>query len=171
MSRKPTVTVTSRAEGGRNRNAALARRLAGNPHASGSRAVPLKHAEIWATRWANNEMNDNRHWQMTHELGWEPVTREDLEDGVTPDSLGLRVSEDGGLVRGARGNERLYKMRKEDQDAVMARKTEYNLRGVGSAAKIKQDAANAAAASHGTEAADYIANLPGEVVDKLVVRE
>lgn len=167
MSRTPRVTVTDRAEGARNRNAALARRLQGNPFATGSRSIPLRDAKKWATRWANNEFNENRHWQMTHELGWEPVRAADLPDGVTPESLGLKVSEDGGLVRGARGQERLYKMAAEDLQAVQQRKADLNMKGIGSASKVKSDLAEAAAGSHGSEAAEFINDMPGQVIDKI----
>jgi hypothetical protein len=165
---RPRVSMTSRAEGAKNRNAALARRLQGNPFATGSKSVPVRDPEKWALRWANSDANENRHYQMTHDLGWESVTPADLPEGVTPDQIGLRVSEDGGLVRGVRGQERLYKMAAEDFAAVQQRKTEANLRGVGSAAKIRHDMANATASAHGSEAADYVHNLPGEVVDKMI---
>lgn len=167
MSRPARVTMTSRAEGGKNRNAALARRLQGNPFATGNRSIPLKDDAKWATRWANNEFNENRHWQMTHDLGWEVVTPADLPEGVTPETLGLRVAEDGGLVRGVRGQERLYKMAAEDFTAVQQRKTEANMKGIGSASKVKDDTANAIAGSHGSEAADFVANMPGQVIDKI----
>lgn len=167
MSRKPAITVTDRAEGAKNRNAALARRLEGNPFATGNRPIPLSDNEKWQTRWANSELNDNRHWQMKADLGWEPVTAADLADGVTADSIGLRIAEDGGLVRGTRGTERLYKMPKADYQTIVDRKTASNNKGIGSASKVKADAANAAAASHGPEAAEYIANLPGQVIDKI----
>lgn len=167
MSRKPSISVTSRGEGAKNRNAALARRLQGNPFASGSRPIPLKDSERWQTRWANSELNENRHFQMKADLGWEPVTAADLPNGVTPDGIGLSVAPDGQLCRGVRGTERLYKMDKEDFAAVQERKTQANLKGIGSASKIKADMADAAAASHGSEAAEFINSMPGQVIDKI----
>jgi hypothetical protein len=166
MSRTPRITMTSRAEAAKNRNAALQRRLEGDPFAGGSTPIPLKEPTRWVTRWASSEFNAGRHWEMTARKGWDPVTA-DMLDQATPESLGMQVAEDGQLCRGVRATERLYRMAAEDFAEVQRLKTEKNLQGIGSASKVKADAAEAAAASHGAEAGEYIHNLPGSVIDKI----
>ena len=161
--RKSQVTVVSR------RSAALARRLApgANPFAGGTRHIPLKEPQRWATRIENDYADEGGVYRAIHELGWEPVLVEDLD--CRPEDVGLRVNEQGYLVRGEKGREVLLKMPIEDFKEVTRKKTEFNNRAIGSAKKIKDDAANAAAAQFGPEAGDYVdKHMHGEVVDKLV---
>jgi hypothetical protein len=58
-------------------------------------------------------------------------------------------------------------MDKDDFALVQQRKTEANLKGIGSASKVKSDIANAAAGAHGSEAADFLSHMPGQVIDKI----
>lgn len=156
---KSQIGMTSR------RTEALARRLApgGNVFGAGSKAIPLAESG-WQTRFFNSEVHDQRHYQATHELGWMPVTADELPG--KPEEFGLRVNESGFLVRGAKGNELFCKMAKEDADEVLRRKTVANMRGIGSASKTKDDVANAVAGQHGSEAADYIhKHITGTVID------
>jgi PHD/YefM family antitoxin component YafN of YafNO toxin-antitoxin module len=164
--RKSQISVTSRSEGVKNRNAALARRLAGNVHGAGSRGIPLKEPERWHTYIANTFTNEDEFYRMRHEKGWEPLTVEDLD--CSPQEAGFRVSEDGSLVRGAQGKEMVFKMPKEDYHALQMAKTAQNLRGIGSAAKVKSDIAEAAGAQLGDEAASFLNKMPGQVVDGLI---
>lgn len=171
MSRKPTITVTARADNAKTaatelarRNPALARRLAGNPFGGGSRALPLKEPARWHT-YIGNTYADEGEFVTLRELGWEPLRADDLACPV--DESGYRQSVDGYLVRGPQGQEMLWKMSVEDYRLMSAAKTDANMKGIGSAKKIKQDMADAAAGSMGDEAANYIHNLDGQVVDRI----
>jgi hypothetical protein len=164
--RKSQISVTSRADGQKTRNAALARRLAGNVQGGGSRSLPLKEPQRWHTYIANTFLNEDEFYRMRHERGWEPLMPEDL--ACKPEEAGFMVSPDGYLVRGPQSKEMVFKMDAEDYKLLEAAKTQQNLKGIGSAKKIKADMAEAAAASHGSEAADYVNNLPGQVVDGLI---
>lgn len=171
MPRKSVITVTDRAEGVKNsaadlarRNPALARRLAGNPHGSGSRKIPLKDEARWHTYISNTEMNENENLLMK-ERGWVPVVPDDLACPV--DETGFRVSPDGYLIRGAQGKEMLWKMSTEDYRILQDVKTRYNQRGIGSASTIKRDLTEAASSQMGDEAASYINGLEGSVIDRI----
>jgi hypothetical protein len=137
----------------------LERRLKGDPRYTPAPTIPLREAGKWYVKEANSYGDLNRHYEMVHAEGYEPVTLNDLADGVTPDSIGYRLSEDGiTLVRGERGQERLYKMSKVNRARLDARKTAMNNKGMGSAKAVREDIANATAATHGSEAADFVAS-------------
>lgn len=158
--RKATVQVTNR------RNAALQRRLApgGNVFGGGTRAIPLKEPEKWHTRIENDFADDQQVYRAVHDLGWEPLAVEDL--GCKPEEVGLRVNEQGYLVRGQQGREVVLKMDKQDYRAVEKAKTEANMRGIGSPAKSKAQTAEAAAAAFGPEAGDFVhQHVTGTVTD------
>lgn len=168
---KSRITVTDRAEVAKNaavelarRNPALAKRLQGNPHGAGSRTVPLKEPTRWQTYIANTYVDESAFLRM-RENGWVPLTPEDLD--CTVEESGFRLSTDGYLVRGPQGQEMLFKMPSEDYRLLAQVKTEYNLKGIGSAKKIKADMAEAAAGSMGDEAGSYINNLEGQVIDRI----
>lgn len=176
MSRKSNITVTSRSESAKNRaiaqlreNPVLARRLAsGNLQGGGSIQVPLKEADRWYTRRDNQLADPNMFYRLIHEMGYQPVTAGDLEDGTTPAMIGYRENEAGYLVQGPVGQEEmLFKMDKADRALLDQAMTTANLRGVGSAAKIKADLAEAAGSQFGAEGGDYINSLSGQVVDQL----
>ncbi len=172
MARKAAITVTDRAESARNeaveaarRNPALARRLAGNPFGGGSRELPLKEAGRWKTYLGNNYSNENEFFELKQD-GWIPLTEDDLACPVN--ETGFRKSVDGYLVRGPQGQEMLFKMDMRDYRVLVQAKTEANMRGIGSARKIKQDIAEAAGSQIGAEAGDYINSLDGQVIDRIV---
>ncbi len=78
-------------------------------------------------------------------------------DGITPESIGFRVSEDGQtLVRGARGDEVVYKMPKATYDQIQGMKASANTRALRSEKAAVEDIATAAATAHGDQAADFI---------------
>lgn len=166
MARKSQINVTNRADSAKTRNTVLARRLAsGNLQGGGNRAIPLKEPERWYTRIDNTLTDEQMFYKMVHEKGYEPLKPEDLS--CTPEQAGFRVSEDGNLVRGARGEEMAFKMAKEDRAILDAHQTAYNMRGIGSASKIKADMAEAAGGALGSAAGDYIHGLEGAVVDRI----
>jgi len=156
--KRPTVTVQRRAdEGTWSPDEVIAKRLSGQPFGVRDDAIPLREPGKYALRIAHSQLHASRHYDMAHKLGYVPVVVGDLAEGVTPESLGFRVGEDGRLCRGERGDEVLYKMERAAYDAIQMKKAEANTRALRSEAAAKQDAANAAAQQHGSEAADYIA--------------
>lgn len=169
MPRK-AITVTDRAEGAKNRatlearNPALAKRLAGNPFGSGSRAVPMKEQARWHTYIANTYVDESAFLRMK-ENGWEPVRADDLACKV--EESGFRLSTDGYLVRGPQGQEMLFKMDVDDYRLLQDAKTDANSRGIGSRAKIKRDMAEAGAAQFGDEGGSYIEKISEGVVDRI----
>lgn len=165
MARKSAITVKARSEGLKNRNAALARRLAlGQVHGGGSPTLPLKEPKRWHTYIANSDVNANEFYLMK-ERGWVPLDPSDL--GCPVEQTGFRLSPDGNLVRGVRGEEMVFKMEEADYQILMDAKTQANMRGIGSASKTKTDMAEAASGALGSEAADYIHNLDGQVIDRI----
>jgi hypothetical protein len=163
--RKSQITVTDRAEGAKNSAVNLAKRLAGNPHGAGSRMVPMSEEGRWHLYIANTYVDEGAFLRMK-EGGWEPVTPSDL--GCKVEDSGFRLSTDGYLVRGPQGQEMLWKMDEADYRMLAQAKTDANMRGIGSASKVKHDIANAASGQLGGEAADYINNLDGKVIDTIV---
>lgn len=151
----PAITVAPRAANV-DIDRIIAKRLAGDPFADGTQAIPLKDAEKWDTYIGSGEVNPNRHYELVNRKGWIPLTIADLPEGVTPQAIGWNVAEDGQtLCRGVRGQEVAYKMPKEVRSQIQAAKTRANLKGTGSATKVKEDVANAVGGSLGSEAADW----------------
>jgi hypothetical protein len=113
---------------------------------------------------ANNYNNDDDLYRMVHERGWEPLEAADL--ACKPEDIGFRVSEDGKLVRGPQGREMIFKMAKDDYQALQQRKTEVNNASIGKPAKTKAAAATAVAAAFGDEAGSFVdKHLVGQVID------
>lgn len=169
--RKSAITVTSRADAAKSgavelarRNPALARRLAGNPHGGGTKALPMKEPGRYHTYIANNYADEGELLRMK-ERGWVPLEPGDLACSV--EETGFRLSPDGYMVRGPQGQEMVFKMAAEDYALLQQAKTDVNNRGIGSASRIKADMANAAAGQLGGEAAEYINSLEGSVVDRI----
>ena len=157
---RPAVQVTSR------RSTALARRLApgGNPHATSARTIPLKEPHRWQLYIANDYAGQDELYRMVHEYGWLPLSPEDLD--CTAEEIGYRVNETNHLVRGPGGREVIFKMDKGDYRLLMQRKTERNMKGIGSASKTRTQVAEAASNAFGAEAADFIyKNVKGTVTD------
>jgi hypothetical protein len=63
------------------------------------------------------------------------------------------VNEAGALCRGTRGQEIVYKQPAEVRQQIQAAKTAANMRGMGTASKVKQSIVEAASGSLGDEAA------------------
>ena len=146
--RKP-VELTSR------RSVALAKRLApgGNVFGAGSKAVPMREPG-WKQKWFNSDYYPGRLHEARHDKGWEPVVPADL--AVPIEELGFMVNALGHIARGARGEEVLFKMDARDHHEVAMRKTEANNREIGRPEKTKAVLANAAAATHGDEAGQFV---------------
>lgn len=161
---KPTVQVTSR------RNSALERRLSpgANPHASGTKHIPLREPKRWHLYIANDYAGGDELYRMRHELGWEPLAPEDL--ACKPEEIGFRISETGDLVRGPQGREVVFKMDAADYALLAQRKTEKNNIGIGKPSVIKQQIANAAANTFGDEAGEFAnRHITGTVTDTVEV--
>lgn len=173
--RKSQITVASRASAARNRtiadlrdNPVLAKRLqSGNLGGGGGTAdLPLKEREKWYLRRDNQQADPNMFYRLRHELGYVPVTPDDLPEGLTPDAIGCRVTLDGQLAMGDGAHEeRWFKMSAAHRAMLDDAATTANNRGIGSAKKIKQDAAEAAAGQFGSEAGDFVDSLDGQVFD------
>jgi hypothetical protein len=164
MARQKTISVTSRADSAKTTNVVLARRLAsGRLNGSGNRDLPLKEPKRWYTRLDNTLADEQMFYRMTQEMGYQPLTAEDLS--CTPEEAGFRVNELGHLVKGARGEEMAFKMSWEDRRQLEAAMTDANMKGIGSASKVKRDMVEAAGSQMGSEAAEYLDSLDGSVSD------
>ena len=153
--RKPKIVVAARAASV-DLNTVIAKRLSGDPFAAGQIAIPLRDPHLWDTYVASSEVNPNRHYDMVNRKGWVPTTIYDLPDGISPESIGWQVAEDGQtLCRGPRGQEIVYKMPKDVRNQIQEKKTALNRRGMGSAAKVKTNMANALGNTLGSEAGDF----------------
>lgn len=136
----------------------IQKRLAGAPFGVRTEAIPLKEPGRWHLYIANSLGDEGRHYDMVHRKGWVPCTIDDLAPGIAPESIGFRVAEDGrSIVRGARGDERVYKMDKALYDQLQMVKAESNTKGMRSESAARSEAAEAAVAQHGPEAAEFIA--------------
>ena len=155
MSKKPQITVTPR-QGDIDLDAIIAKRLAGNPFGGGTTEVPLAEPERWDVYIANGDLHPSRLYEMKMRLGWVEVTAADLAPGITPESIGFSISETGALCRGPRGQEVVFKQPKAIRAKIMERKTDVNKRGMGDPKTVKADMVNAAGASHGDEAANFL---------------
>ena len=129
----------------------LDRRLL-HPFGSPSVAITLKEGGPWEIRIVDSQSRPGRIHDMKHNKGWEFVTPEEI-DG-TADEYGLRVV-DGRLVRGENGREVLMKMPKAAYDAILARKTELNNKGVTGQA-LREAAAQETAVKYGAQAGDTV---------------
>lgn len=156
--KKPAITVTPRSdESTWSADDIIARRLGGEPFGLKSDQIPLKEPGKWALRIANTQVHDSRHYDMVHKLGYVPLTVDDLAPGVDPPSIGFRLAEDGKtLCRGVRGDEVLYKMPKSAYDKIQMAKAEANTKSLKSERAAKHEAAEAAVAVHGDQAAEYL---------------
>lgn len=154
----PKITVSPRAdESTWSADDIIAKRLQGAPFGVRSDEIPMREPGKWQLYIGSSQGNESRHYDMVHRKGWIPFTIGDLPDGITAEAIGFRVAEDGNtLVRGVRGEEVVYKMPKEAYALIQAGKAEANTKSLKSESAAKQDVAEAAAASHGAQAAEYI---------------
>lgn len=156
--KKPEITVTPRSdESTWSPDDIIAKRLAGQPFGIKADQIPLKEPGKWALRIANSQVHDSRHYDMVHRLGYVPLSLDDIAPGITVESLGFRLSEDGKtLCRGIRGDEVVYKMDKASYDQIQMAKAAKNMAGMTSEGKAKNEVAEAAAGALGSQAAEYI---------------
>lgn len=156
---KPKISVQPRSdEGTWSADEVNRRRLSGEPFGLRTSEIPLRTPGAWSLRVANSLTDEARHYNMRHRLGWEPLQLSDLAEGVTPESIGYRLAEDGlTLCKGQRGDEVLYKKPKGIDTQIQMAKAAANTRALKSESAAKEDAANAAASSFGPEAAEVIA--------------
>lgn len=141
----------------------LSRRLE-NPDLPGSLPIRLKDEpdylrdpqgkkRTWYLRWINAA--ENGRWAtVTDAMGYVPVYRDELQN---PDAVtGLSESKDGVVRRGDKGQEVLVKMPLELYTAIKARQQEARKRRARNAKAIREDIANAAGASIGSQAGDFM---------------
>lgn len=158
---RPRIIVTPRSEESTwSADDIIESRLTGqNPFGRvNDNSLPLRNKAAWHQRWFNNQVNPSQVHLAQRRLGWVPVRVEDLEDGTTPESLGLTVAPDGTIRRGDRNTEEvILKMPEASYQAIQQRKTEMNTQGMRSEKAAKAEVAAAAAGTMGDQAADYIA--------------
>lgn len=156
---KPRITVEPRAdESTWSADDIIAKRLAGAVFGVRTEDIPLKEPGKWQLYIGNSQGNEARHYDLVHRKGWVPFSTSDLADGISAESIGFRVAEDGQtLVRGTRGEEVVYKMPKEAYEAIQFGKAEKNTASMKSPNRAKDEAANAAASAIGDQAGEYIA--------------
>ncbi len=157
--KKPTITVSPRSdESTWSADDIIRKRLEGDPFGRKSgNDVPMRDREAWHQHWFNSLNDPGRLHDVRHNKGWVPVTVDDLPEGITPESIGLQVGTDGSIRRGDRATEEvLFKMPEHLNQQIQMRKAEKNTKGLRSEAAAKNEAAEAVAGSHGSQAADYI---------------
>lgn len=138
----------------------LDRRLA-HPFGFPSEAITLKEGR-WAIRWFSESVRTGRIYQA-QQMGWECVAPEELK-GSPSDISAIAV--DGRVVRGENANrEVLMKMPQADYDQIVEAKASKNLADLGSSAKTREKAANAAASKFGDRAGDTVYRSNMEVTD------
>lgn len=143
-------------EGAWSQDDVLAARLAGQPFGVRAEAIPLREPARWHLYIANSAGDEGRHYDMVHRKGWAVCTTADLAPGILPESIGFRVNEAGALVRGHRGDEVVYKMPKAIYEKLQRAKAERNVAGQRSESKARSEVAEAAAAAHGDQAAEFL---------------
>jgi hypothetical protein len=166
--RKPII-VTSREDAAKTRNAVLARRLGGDVFGSARHEIPLKEPQKWYTRWENTLVNPQQFYEMVHELGYLNVTKDDLAGD--PTQIGVQTTPEGFVCRGSGSTlEMLFKMSREERAVLEAAQTEENNRriGKGSSSGTKNAITSAASSQLGDEAATFLHNMPGQVVDTMI---
>jgi hypothetical protein len=144
-------------------------RLAAGVFQSPSRPIRLKDNSL-VCRWFNSDKSSDHIWRAKNVQGWVSVTPDMLAD---PDQVGgYTVSPTGSVVRGQRGSEHLMCMDRDLLAQVARAKEGKHNETIGNPAKIKSDLANHMAATHGSEAGDFVhRNVIGEVTDSRVREE
>jgi hypothetical protein len=141
----------------------LSRRLE-NPDLPGSLPIRLKDEpdylrdpqgkkRIWYLRWINAA--ENGRWAtVTDAMGYVPVQRDELQNAEA--ITGLSESKDGIVRRGDKGQEVLVKMPLELYTAIKARQQEQRKRRARNVKAVREDIAQAAGMSLGSQAGDFI---------------
>ena len=156
---KPEITVTPRSdESTWSAEDIISKRLSGDPFGRTlTNDVPMRDRPHWHQKWFNSMSSPGRLHEARHVLGWEPVTIQDLPEGITPESLGFQIGPDGSIRRGDRNTEEvLFKMPEDLHNQVQARKAEANTKGLRSESAARNEAAEAVSAAHGSQAAEYV---------------
>lgn len=156
--RKPKISVSPRSdEATWSQDDILAKRLAGQPFGVKTSEIPLREPGKWALRVANSQASDSRHYDMINKLGYKRVSADMLAEGISPESIGWRLAEDGQtLVRGVRGDEVLYCMPKDVHRQIQMAKADANTKSLKSESAAKNDVANAAASALGSQAGEFL---------------
>lgn len=150
MAKLPKVTaVVERSE-------IIERRLA-NPHAAGSLEIPCKQKDrqnrsLLVFRIVSGDIGPDHIYRTVKIKGWEFAVPEDIDGN--PEDYGFTLT-NGRLVRGARGQDVLMKMRRVDFDAIQAEKTKRNSAAVSGRA-TKQAIVDNASHELGDEGADFL---------------
>jgi hypothetical protein len=107
----------------------------------------------WYLRWINGG-HEGRSSQVLDGLGYVPVLVEEVQNAAMV--MGLHKSDDGVVRRGDRGQEWLAKMPLKLYNAIKAKQQEKRQRRERNAKMVKEDLANAAGRSLGSEAGDAV---------------
>lgn len=157
MAKKPTITVTSRA------NRRVSERLRKGVFGAPSTEIDLTTPGMVA-RWFNAAIVTDKIWRAK-QGGWDPVTPDMLKD---KDQVGgFQVSADGFVCRGEKQQEVLMYMAREDRDAIQRAKTEANVRDL-KLGRQKEAVANAVAEHFGDRAGEFMSKtrMVGTVTDQ-----
>jgi len=130
------------------------RRLA-NPLGKRSRGIPLAdRLQHWTVRvFTQDPEHQDRHYEAVHELGYRPCTPDDFDVDVR--ALGLTVSPEGFVVRGAKGQDMIMRIPTKQYTAIQRAKANANLASVGKQ-KLREELADVAAKAHGDAAGETI---------------
>lgn len=156
----PEITVTPRSDESQwSAEDIIRKRLEGDPFGrTATNDVPMRDRPKWHQHWFNSLNDPGRLHDVKFNKGWVPVTIQDLPDGITAESLGFHVGPDGSIRRGDRNTEEvLFKMPEDLHTQVQMRKAEKNTKGLRSETAAREEAGEAAASVHGSQAAEYIA--------------
>lgn len=118
-----------------------------------SQPIPMKDPK-WTVRWENAAIAPDHIYKVLHDLGWEYATPDDLD--CTVDEIGAQAR-DQRVVRGAKGDEVLLKMRTADFRSVQKKKDRENRDQTFGTKAIKQAVVEGVGAAHGEQAAEFMA--------------
>lgn len=138
----------------------LERRLQ-NPFGEPSQTIRFKAAGTPIEAHWFNEATRPGQIHRAKELGWVPVDADMIED---LDSIGFHtVNAAHQITRGARGEEVLMWMPKDDYQRIQFAKAKKNMEDMHDFDKEKHKMINAAASQFGGQAADYLSRHVGPV--------
>lgn len=124
-----------------------------HPFGVAAEKITIKTPGEWVFRWGNSKAKTGRLHQLIAELGYVPVTPDELF--VSPEDMGC-VGRDERVVRGEHGEEVLFKMSKKDNDEIQMAKARENLKNLGGR-QMRDSVAQEAAIEHGSQAGDAVA--------------
>lgn len=123
-----------------------------NPFNEPSSPINLKD-DSRECRWFNAGKGSDHIWRSKRK-GWDQVRESDVLD--LEQIGGYNKSPEGFITRGERGQEVLMSMPKIVRVAIQTQKTRANNATMGNPNAMKNEVVNAAGASLGSEAADYL---------------